>query len=74
MALNQRKQTANPTWDGDWSKLPGTLNTRHMAAVLGVTLDTVWRRIEQRRIDVSPMSWVPPYKWLKTKVQKELGA
>lgn len=72
MALNPRKLPTSPTWDGDWDALPGTLDTRHMAAILGVTLDTVWRRIEQRRIEVNPIRWVPPYRWLRNTVKKQL--
>ncbi len=72
MALNPRKITAPDTWDGDWSKLPGTLTARHMAAIFGVGVDTIWDRIQQRRIAVSPISWVPPYRWLRDVVRRQL--
>jgi hypothetical protein len=74
MALNPRKQTANPVWDGNWDALPGTLTARHMAAIFGVTLDTIWRQVGDRRIAVAPMRWVKPYRWLRDRVRKELGA
>ena len=61
-----------PTWDGDWSKLPGTLDCKHMAAILGVSVETVWDRIQERRIDVRPVSWVRPYRWMKSLVRKQL--
>ena len=59
-------------WDGDWSKLPGTLTAEHMAAILGVRVDTIWDRIQQRRIEVSPVTWVRPYRWLRDTVRKQL--
>jgi len=63
---------SRPTWDGDWNALPGTLTAKHMAAILGVTVDTVWDRIQQRRIEVNPIRWVKPYRWLRDRVRKEL--
>ena len=74
MALNPRKLAAPEPWDGNWDALPGTLTARHMAAILGVGVDTIWDRIQQRRIEVNPIRWVPPYRWLRDRVRKELGA
>lgn len=59
-------------WDGDWNKLPGTLTAEHMALILGVRVDTIWDRIQQRRIEVSPVTWVRPYRWLRNTVRKQL--
>jgi hypothetical protein len=72
MPLNPRKLAAPQPWDGDWSKLPGTLTARHMASILGVTVDTVWDQIQERRIVVSPISWVPRYRWLRDVVRRQL--
>lgn len=74
MALNPRKITAPDTWDGDWSKLPGTLNARHMAAICGVGVDCIWDRCQARRMRPRPIAWMRPYRWLKASVEAELSA
>ncbi len=71
MALNPRK-LAPVQWDGDWSKLPGTLTTRHMAAICGVTRETVLAQVRERRVIANPMRWIPPYKWLRESVRQQL--
>lgn len=70
MALNPRK-LAPVIWDGDWSKLPGTLTARHMAAIEGVTIGTIWDRIQKRTMRPAPDRWWRPYRWQKSRVQAE---
>ena len=74
MALNKRKRP-DFTWDGDWSKLPGTLNARHMAAIKGVKVDAIWDRCQRRTMRPKPDSWSDArYCWNKVRVQAELNA
>lgn len=61
-----------PHWDGDWNTLPGTLDAKHMAAILGVSVKTIWDRIQERRIEVNPITWTRPYRWLRNTVRKQL--
>lgn len=73
MALNKRK-AVDVIWDGDWSKLPGTLTARHMAAICGVKVDCIWDRCASRRMRPVPDRWSRPYRWQRTRVQAELNA
>ena len=73
MALNPRKATAFE-WDGDWSKLPGVLTARHMAAVCGVQTECIWDRIQRRTMRPKPDTWMRPYRWQRNRVMAELGS
>lgn len=59
-------------WDGDWSKLPGTLTTRHMAAICDVHPQTVLAQVRERRIIANPVRWIPPYRWLRDRVRQQM--
>jgi predicted DNA-binding transcriptional regulator AlpA len=74
MALNPRK--AQPViWDGDWSKVPATLDARWMAAIEGVSVETIWDRIQQGRMVPAPVRPWRPYRWDRSVVQAErIGA
>ena len=73
MAKRARSPKAPPfVWDGDWSKLPGTLNARHMAAIEGVQPETIWDRIQRRTMHPKPLRWWRPYRWLRDQVRAEL--
>lgn len=70
MALNKRKQPPF-VFDGDWSKLPATLNVHHMAAIEGVKPDAIWDRIQQGRMVPPPIRPWRPYRWDRSVVQAE---
>lgn len=59
-------------WDGDWSKLPGTLTCKHIAAIEGVGVDAIWDRIQKRTMRPKPLRWWKPYRWLRDHVRAEL--
>lgn len=71
MALNPRKLKPI-VWDGDWSKLPGTLTTRHMAAICGLNPQTILCQVRERRIISNPLRWIPPYRWLRESVRQQM--
>ena len=70
MPLNRRK-AAPFIFDGDWSKLPATLTARQMAAIEGVTIDTIWARIRESRMTPPPIRPWRPYRWDRSVVQAE---
>lgn len=74
MALNKRKRQGPFTFDGDWSKLPATLDAHHMAAIEGVTVDTIWDRIQDGRMTPAPIRPWRPYRWDRSVVQAERTA
>lgn len=73
MPLNPRK--GEPfAWDGEWASLPPVLTAKHMAAVCGVTTECIWDRIQRRTMRPKPDTWMKPYRWLRNRVQAELGS
>lgn len=73
MPLNPRR--AEPfIWDGDWSKLPGVLTSRHMAAIKGVSVDRIWDLCAARSMRPKPDTWLRNYRWQKARVMAEMQA
>lgn len=73
MALNSRKKEAF-VWDGNWDSLPPVLTSRHLAAIKGVTVETIWDHLQAKTMRPKPDFWSRPYRWQKARVMAALAA
>jgi len=58
----------------DWAALPLVMHSPDMAALLGISVQTLRRRCAARTMYPAPLTWSRPYVWSRATVQQEIDS
>ncbi len=58
----------------DWGELPLVMKPADMARLLGVSVATIWRRCQEKKMRPTPVAWERPYEWYRETVRAQFEA